>query len=132
MTRIVCGAFHFLAAPFERHMAGEGLCTPDYFTGFELTGRWTRKAIEDTLSYLPHGITELMCHPGYCDPDLEASPTRLKRQREVELAIVADELLRTQTAGLGIQLRGFSGSPSTAAQIEHTPLWHPAASAGRE
>ena len=129
VQRVLGGSFNFLARPFERHVAGEGLCLPDYFTGFELTGKWTRRAIEDTLSDLPHGVTELMCHPGFYDADLAASPTRLKRQRQIEFDIAADESLRVLAESLGVVLRDFRGVPAATLQISRTAM--EASSAGR-
>ena len=47
------------------------------------------------------GITELICHPGYCDPQLCSS---YAREREVELATLCDPSIRHTLADFGIEL----------------------------
>jgi predicted glycoside hydrolase/deacetylase ChbG (UPF0249 family) len=47
------------------------------------------------------GVTELICHPGYCDGQLVSSYTV---EREVEVATLCDPRLRSVLAGLGIEL----------------------------
>jgi hopanoid biosynthesis associated protein HpnK len=88
--RVVAAASCLFVSSLQRKMDRHGLRTPDAFTGFVLTGRLTMSGLRATLEYLPEGITELMCHPGYCDEELDAAPTMLKRKREDELRIVAD------------------------------------------
>lgn len=71
---------------------------------------WTQVAIEATMQSLAPGLTELMCHPGYYDGDLESSPTRLKRERQVEFEIISEARWRARLDELGIVLRGFRDS----------------------
>ena len=113
---------NFLAPRYERQMAAQGLRMPDVFTGFSLTGRWTARAMEETLSLLPQGITELMCHPGYHDAELDASRTRLKRERQAELEIMANGAWRARTGELGITLTGFRGIPLAPARASGNPV----------
>ena len=107
LRRIALSFLNRLAPAFERRTAAQQARMPDHFTGFLLTGRLTRAALVATLTALQPGITELMCHPGYCDRELERSPTHLKRERETELAAVADSGLRSQLAEQGIVLTSF-------------------------
>ena len=65
------------------------------------------------LSALPHGITELVCHPGYLDVPADAY-----RGRETELRALTDPRVRRKVAEKGISLVTFgellelkSGSP---------------------
>ena len=112
-------SLHCFASQFDRCMAARKLCSPDFFSGFVLTGRLTKKLLAETLNALQPGVTELMCHPGYCDAELESSPTRLKRKREIELEAVADGSLRDQVRQRGIVLTRFSdlpGEPGRAVQ----------------
>ncbi len=56
---------------------------------------------------LPDGVTEFMCHPGYCGDDLRGARTRLKESRERELeALVAPEV-RAALAESGVELVNY-------------------------
>jgi hopanoid biosynthesis associated protein HpnK len=118
LRKLVGGSLTLLASGFDRRMAAEGIRTADFFTGFRLTGRWTPGAMEETVRLLQPGITELMCHPGFYDAELEASPTRLKRERQIEHQIVAQPGWRTRIEAAGVVLRGFRGiaAPALAAR----------------
>jgi chitin disaccharide deacetylase len=68
----------------------------------------TREELLRILHSLPAaGIYELMCHPGYSDPELEAS-TIYARQREQELAVLTDPSIKEVLAGRGIGLTTFA------------------------
>ena len=56
------------------------------------------------------GVTELICHPGYCDAQLSSS---YAREREVEVATLCDPRIRQALADLGIELvnHGALGRP---------------------
>ena len=105
--RVVAAASYLFVSSLQRQMDQHGLRTPDAFTGFVLTGRLTTPALRATLAGLPEGVTELMCHPGYFDPDLEAAPTMLKRKREIEFRIVADASWGNWLRERGIVLTSF-------------------------
>jgi len=45
------------------------LAMPDGLYGFEVSGCLTRSAIEQILGRIPHGLYELICHPGEDDAD---------------------------------------------------------------
>jgi predicted glycoside hydrolase/deacetylase ChbG (UPF0249 family) len=87
--------------------AVSGLRTTDHFAGLCLTGRLDRPALARLLPGLRPGITELMCHPGRYDAALETAPTRLKRQRQVELEALTDQGIRDILRQYGLQLRSF-------------------------
>ncbi len=91
------------AAAVRRH----GLRTADHFLGLRLTGRLTRRSLARALRSLRPGLTELMCHPGHYDRELEAAPTRLKRQREEELEALTDPEIRAVVEAHGIELTSF-------------------------
>lgn len=55
----------------------------------------------------PEGIYELMCHPGYSDPELETS-TVYARQREQELAVLTAATVKQTIADRGITLATFA------------------------
>jgi chitin disaccharide deacetylase len=85
-----------------------GVATADYFCGIAQTGALTREGVLRLLEILPEGTTELMCHPGFVDPDLEKSTTRLKACREAEVAIFADTRVRNLVASQGIRLIDYA------------------------
>ena len=94
-----------LLARDAREQAGRaGISTADYFCGIAQTGELTREGVEQFLKSLPEGATELMCHPGYADAELQRTPTRLQRSRETELQIFTDTGIRNLVASLGIRL----------------------------
>jgi hopanoid biosynthesis associated protein HpnK len=75
---------------FRRTVSNKGLKTPDRFYGVSLTGLLDGPALIGVLREVGDGATELMCHPGAYDADLEQAQTRLKRQRERELEALTD------------------------------------------
>ncbi len=105
--RLLVGSLNLLVPSFERRMAAMGLTMPDFFSGILLTGRLTRQEFGKTLLALPTGLTEVMCHPGYCDADLDKASTRLRWQRELERETVFDGMWRRRTQELGIELVSF-------------------------
>jgi predicted glycoside hydrolase/deacetylase ChbG (UPF0249 family) len=75
-----------LARPrFHRVLGRYGCRTTDYFAGFQLTGRYDAAELARLIRQLPEGITEFMCHPGFCTAELQAARTRLKESRRREL-----------------------------------------------
>jgi chitin disaccharide deacetylase len=53
---------------------------------------------------IPDGLTELSCHPGYCDPQLHS---RYRTEREVELRTLCDPLVREYLSARRIRLVNF-------------------------
>ncbi|HKV39554.1 MAG TPA: ChbG/HpnK family deacetylase [Blastocatellia bacterium] len=100
MAFVVRPSFVFFRRTVVRHR----LHTPDWFYGVSLTGLLDAEAVVQILSQLPSGTSELMCHPGLCDADLEQSHTRLKHSRELELAALIDSRVRCATTEQGIDL----------------------------
>jgi len=84
-----------------------GLRTADHFLGIRLTGRMSRRSLARALARLRPGLTELMCHPGRYDQELEGAPTRLKRQRQVELEALTEPEIRDLLQARGIELTSF-------------------------
>jgi predicted glycoside hydrolase/deacetylase ChbG (UPF0249 family) len=58
------------------------------------------------LRAIPHGTSELMCHPGYVDLALASSSYRTERERE--LTLLTHPAVREQVAALDIELITFS------------------------
>jgi predicted glycoside hydrolase/deacetylase ChbG (UPF0249 family) len=85
----------------------EGLRMTDYFTGFRITGRLNPAVMIETLEKLPEGLTEFMCHPGKCGPELQAAATRLKDSRAIELAALTSPEVRQAIERRGIVLTNY-------------------------
>ena len=97
-----------LLARDAREMARRaGITSTDYFCGIAQTGVLTREGVERLLDSLPEGTTELMCHPGYMDEDLQRSRTRLQGSRQAELEILTDTAVRKIVAMRGIRLINY-------------------------
>ena len=85
----------------------EGLRTADHFTGFQITGTLNEESLVRTLETLPSGLTEFMCHPGRCGPELRNAATRLKEARETELAALLSPQVRGVIERRGIELTNY-------------------------
>jgi hopanoid biosynthesis associated protein HpnK len=78
---------------FRRLARSGGLRTPDHFRGIRWTGSLNASDLLGLVERLPEGTTELMCHPGYRDAELDGKATRLKGERQRELdALTAPEV----------------------------------------
>ncbi len=105
--RAVTLGLGILREPFRRVLVRHGCRCTDHFAGFQITGRFGRDALARLIEQLPAGITEFMCHPGYCREELSAASTRLKESRERELAaLTAPETFAALEAG-GVRLVSF-------------------------
>jgi hopanoid biosynthesis associated protein HpnK len=87
----------------RRLLVRNGLRAPQ-FVGRALTGLFTPGAFRALLRTLPPGTSELMLHPGYADAELDRVRTRLRKAREIELAILTDPALTQEVADLDICL----------------------------
>ncbi|OFW42006.1 MAG: hypothetical protein A3J28_18890 [Acidobacteria bacterium RIFCSPLOWO2_12_FULL_60_22] len=108
LRRLGVSSLRWFSSGFERRMAAQGFSMPDFFTGIVLTGRLTKQAFAETVAALQPGVTELMCHPGYCDAELEESTTRLKRERELERETVTDGTWQARLREGGVVLTRFA------------------------
>lgn len=70
---------HFLRLVREREIS-----TTDGCLGVLATGSLDAATLAATLSRMPEGIWELVCHPAVMDDELRATRTRLKESRVVE------------------------------------------------
>jgi chitin disaccharide deacetylase len=88
--RAISQGLQILRDRFHTKLSKHGCRTTDHFAGFQLTGYLRDGELIALLKSLPQGITEFMCHPGYCTDELRQCPTRLKESRERELnALIA-------------------------------------------
>jgi hopanoid biosynthesis associated protein HpnK len=105
--RALAAAARSTAPRFGRLVRQTGVRTPDYFYGIHLTGSLRNEALLEILETLPDGTSELMSHPGLCDAALQQMPTRLKHQREQELAALIDPAVRRVVERQGIHLISY-------------------------
>jgi predicted glycoside hydrolase/deacetylase ChbG (UPF0249 family) len=92
---------------FHRVLARHGCRTTDHFAGFQITGRFRAPQLAQLIRALPEGLTEFMCHPGYCDGPLRQAPTRLKESRERELEALLAPEVRAALAEAGVELVNY-------------------------
>ena len=92
---------------FQRVLARRGCRTTDRFTGFRLTGRFGAAELVRLIRELPDGLTEFMCHPGYCSEALRRAPTRLKESRERELQALTASETREALIRYGVELVNY-------------------------
>lgn len=84
------------------------MITTDGTIGIVATGKLDLRVLLSTLERLPEGIWELVCHPGYSDPDLQAAGTRLTKSREVELEALTSPKVKDMIARRGIDLISYA------------------------
>lgn len=107
LKRATSGSLQVLRGRFHRVLARRGCRTTDHFAGFQLTGRFRAPELAQLIRALPDGLTEFMCHPGYCAGDLLRARTRLKKSREREMeALIAPEV-REALLETGVELVNY-------------------------
>jgi predicted glycoside hydrolase/deacetylase ChbG (UPF0249 family) len=98
-----------LASFFARTLARHGCRTTDHFAGFALTGRYDAARLANLIRRLPVGITEFMCHPGFCTDELRGAPTRLKESRRRELEALTSPEVRAALKESSVVLTRYAG-----------------------
>ena len=107
LKRATSSGLQVLRGRFHRVLARHGCRTTDHFAGFQITGRFRAPELAQLIRELPEGLTEFMCHPGFCGDDLRRARTRLKESRERELeALVAPEV-RAALVEAGVELVNY-------------------------
>ncbi len=105
--RALSRSIHGLRAGFHRKIERHGCRTTDHFAGFQITGIFSSRDVLEMLRELPEGVTEFMCHPGHCGPELMSARTRLKQSRVRELEALTDPDIRRGLAATGIKLVNY-------------------------
>ena len=107
----VLGSF---ASKFRDAVDREGFIAPDGTLGIAVTGALDEALFHAIARGIPQGTWEFVCHPGYNDPDLQQSATRLRQSRETELRVLtlpaAREVLLQESIEL-ISYREFGTKP---------------------
>ena len=96
-----------LRGRFSRTLARHHCRTTDHFAGFQLTGRFEASSLARLIRSLAEGITEFMCHPGYCTGELSRAITRLKESRQRELEALVSPEVRRALEQAGVQLVSY-------------------------
>jgi predicted glycoside hydrolase/deacetylase ChbG (UPF0249 family) len=119
--RAINRALRPLQRRFGRRIAENGCRATDHFAGFQLTGGYQDRHLAELIRALPEGLTEFMCHPGYCDDELRASPTRLTDSRETELRALLSNEIRAALKRAGVELTSFADAgPAAASSAANT------------
>ncbi len=93
-----------LTPPARRLALEAGLGTAQGFLGLTLMGQLSVERLLRGLAQAPEGVTELMVHPGYADPETGGFSGV---ERESELAVLTDPALRGGLGRLGITLASY-------------------------
>lgn len=88
-------------------LAQANVRSTDHFLGFRLTDELTEENLLLTMSKLPDGSTEFMCHPGYFGSELRQAETRLKQTRQRELEALTSPVVKSRIDEQRIVLANF-------------------------
>jgi predicted glycoside hydrolase/deacetylase ChbG (UPF0249 family) len=83
--KAVSQSLGLLRRRFHRVLSAHHCRSTDHFAGFQITGNFDAAELAALIRQLPNGVTEFMCHPGFCTDELRAERTRLKESRQQEL-----------------------------------------------
>jgi predicted glycoside hydrolase/deacetylase ChbG (UPF0249 family) len=97
----------FARARFHRVLQRHGCRTTDHFAGFQITGHYGAAELARLIRELPDGVTEFMCHPGFCTEELRTAPTRLKESRQRELDALTSDEVRAAVEQSGVELTSY-------------------------
>ena len=100
-------ALSALSRGWRRRLPQAGVTCAEHFYGVTPTGFLDEELLREILLRLPHGTSELMCHPGFVDKELRQTPTRLLEQREKEYHALTRPDTRLLAKELGIELINY-------------------------
>jgi chitin disaccharide deacetylase len=95
-------------ARFQGFLTSHGCRTTDHFAGFQLTGHYAAEELAQLIRQLPEGVTEFMCHPGFCTAELQSTRTRLKESRKRELDALTSRAVREALEESNVALARYS------------------------
>jgi predicted glycoside hydrolase/deacetylase ChbG (UPF0249 family) len=93
--------------PFQGVLRRHGCRMTDHFIGFRMTGKYGAAELAALIDRLPAGLTEFMCHPGFCTDELRGSRTRLKESRQRELEALTSAEVREALVRGSVELRSY-------------------------
>jgi predicted glycoside hydrolase/deacetylase ChbG (UPF0249 family) len=105
--RTVSRSFELLRRRFHRVLSAHECRTTDHFAGFQITGSFDGPELARLIGALPDGVTEFMCHPGFCTGELLGQRTRLKESRQKELQALTATEVRQALQDANCQLISF-------------------------
>ena len=106
--RLVSQSFGLLRRRFHRVLSAHGCRTTDHFAGFQITGNYDGAELARLIRILPDGVTEFMCHPGFCTDELRGERTRLKESRQKELEALRSPEVRQALCEANCQLVSYA------------------------
>ena len=71
--RTVSRSLGFIRRRFARVLKAHNCSVTDHFAGFVRTGNYDAAQLAALIRNLPEGVTEFMCHPGYCTAELNSA-----------------------------------------------------------
>ena len=104
---VAAAAVRAVSPRFDAIARKYGLRWPDHFLGLAMTGQLGSENLRRMIEGLDEGQSEIMLHPGVCDPDLARTGSRLQQQREAELAALLDPGVRSAIEERGVRLISF-------------------------
>lgn len=84
-----------------------GIVTPDLFADSFYAERVTAAHLAELVGAVGPGVTEIMCHPGRVDAELERSSTYVT-ERETELELLTDPELVARIAAENVRLVSYA------------------------
>jgi hopanoid biosynthesis associated protein HpnK len=96
-----------VARRFRSMVQDAGLRTPDGSIGIVATGLMDETILRFLIEHIPEGTWELVCHPGYDDPDLARAGTRLRAARVRELELLKSAEIRRELEAREIKLVSY-------------------------
>lgn len=88
-------------------LAAAGMRHAEAFFGLFHTGRLTESVLMKIVSHLPEGVSELLCHPGFLDTEIQAVRTRLRSSREEEFRALTSPAVKEAIHQRGIRLVNY-------------------------
>lgn len=91
----------------RRSLRQSGIVTTDFFDASFFAEGVGLRQLTDLFRRLPGGVSEIMCHPGRVDAELERTST-YTTDRETELAVLTDPEITAVLAAEDIRLVSYS------------------------
>lgn len=92
---------------FRKTVQQEGITTTSGAIGVTVTGKLDQPLLTRMIERLSEGTWELVCHPGYVDPELHSAGTRLVESRQVELEALTSAATREALNRMQVELIAF-------------------------
>ena len=93
----------YFAKKTKNIVIDSGLLYTDFFFGLLDGGRLNEESVVEILNNLKHGVTELVCHPGFLSPEV-LDHYSWHRGAERELFVLTDKKTRKAVESNGIKL----------------------------